>query len=108
MARIRSRITRLPFGDQAQFFRRGYFFELGGYSPMPLMEDIEIMQRVKKRGGRIKIISGRVVTSARRYEDEGVARRVARNWLLQLRYYLGADPERLASGYEKPGRRGSA
>lgn len=101
MARVRSRLTRVPFGDQAQFFQRNYFFEIGGYAPVPLMEDIEIMRRIKKRGDRIRIIRDRVMTSARRYDEEGVTRRVAGNWILQARYMLGADPEKLALGYGK-------
>lgn len=97
--RIRSRITRIPFGDQAHFFRRGYFLDLGGYKEMPLMEDVDIMRRIKRRGDRICILLDRAVTSARRYEREGVARCVLRNWALQIAYLCGVRPEALARRY---------
>lgn len=97
--RLRSRLTRCPFGDQAQFFSRAYFLEIGGFAEIPLMEDVEIMRRIKRRGDRIRIFGDRAVTSARRYESEGVWRRAFRNWSLQIAYLAGANPEKLAGKY---------
>jgi rSAM/selenodomain-associated transferase 2 len=99
VGRLRSRLTRMPFGDQAQFFARDYFMDMGGYPLIPLMEDVEFMRRIKKRGGRIRIFPDRAVTSARRYQRDGVCRRTLGNWSLQIRYALGADPEELAKRY---------
>jgi len=97
--RMRSAISRVPFGDQAQFFRRGYFMDVGGYADLPLMEDVEIMRRIKLRGDRIRILPDRVMTSARRYEREGIMRCMLRNWRLQIAYRLGADPKDLVQSY---------
>jgi rSAM/selenodomain-associated transferase 2 len=98
-ASMRSRLTRLPYGDQALFFDRRFFLRLGGYSNIPLMEDVEIMGRVKRSGGRIHIVADRVQTSARRWEREGIIFCTLRNWLLLSLYAWGISPERLARYY---------
>ncbi len=98
-AALRTRLTRIPFGDQAIFIRKNYFDEIGGYSDIPLMEDVEIMRRIRRRGGEITIIPRKVMTSARRWEREGVLYCTLRNWMLQLFYALGVKPERLAKWY---------
>ncbi len=100
MASLRSRLTRVPFGDQAVFIGSDYFREIGGYSDTPLMEDVEIMRRIRKRGDKICIIPRKVLTSARRWEREGILRCTLRNWLLQLLYYLGVAPSMLAKWYK--------
>ncbi|MCK9418732.1 MAG: TIGR04283 family arsenosugar biosynthesis glycosyltransferase [Nitrospirae bacterium] len=97
---LRTRLTKIPFGDQAIFIRRDFFEEIGGYRDIPIMEDVEIMQRIKKRGKRIRIIPEKVLTSTRRYEQEGIVYATLRNWMLQLQYALGVSPERLARRYK--------
>ncbi|MGA1869904.1 MAG: hypothetical protein ACMUJM_15325 [bacterium] len=47
-ASLRSRVTRVPFGDHAIFIRRDYFNAIGGYKEIPLMEDVDLMKRVRK------------------------------------------------------------
>ncbi len=96
---VRSRLTRVPFGDQAIFIRKSYFDRMGGYRDIPLMEDIELMKRIRKRGDRIHIIPVKVRTSPRRYEREGILYGTFRNWLLQILYALGVSPGRLAKWY---------
>jgi rSAM/selenodomain-associated transferase 2 len=99
VACLRSRLTRIPYGDQAQFFRRDYFEKLCGFADIPLMEDVEIMLRIKERGDRIFILPVPVVTSARRQEKEGVVRCTLRNWSIITLYFLGMSPERLVRFY---------
>jgi rSAM/selenodomain-associated transferase 2 len=96
---FRTRLTRVPFGDQAIFMRRAYFERINGYRDIPVMEDVEIMKRVRKRGDTIIIIPEQVKTSVRRYEHEGIIRCTLRNWMLQSLYALGVSPERLESFY---------
>ena len=100
IASLRSRITRIPYGDQAHFFRRNYFQDIGGFANIPLMEDVEIMGRIKKRGERITIIKRAVTTSSRRWEKEGILRCTLRNWLLICLYFFGVSPERLSIFYK--------
>jgi rSAM/selenodomain-associated transferase 2 len=99
VASWRSRLTRIPYGDQALFFRRDYFSSIGGFADIPLMEDVEIMRRLKKAGTAIAVIDRPVLTSARRWEKEGIVKCTLRNWLLVSLYLCGAPPERLAKFY---------
>ena len=98
-ARLRSRLSRIPYGDQAIFVRKSYFEQIGGFKEFPLMEDIELMQRIKRNGAKIFILKDRVSTSARRWEAEGVLYTTVRNQFLASMYYLGVNPERLARYY---------
>ena len=99
-ASLRSRVTRIPFGDQGIFIRKDYFMKVGGYREIPVMEDVEIMDRIKKQGGRIYIIPRKVSTDSRRWEQEGVVRCTLRNWMLQILYFLGVSPHKLARFYK--------
>ncbi len=96
---LRARLTRVPFGDQAIFIRKDYFNRIGGFGPIPIMEDVELMKRIRKRGDRICIIPVKVRTSARRYVREGIVYGMLRNWLLRILYALGVPPERLVKWY---------
>ena len=98
-ASARSRLTRIPYGDQAIFIRKEAFQRLGGYPEIPIMEDVAIMRRIKKSGGRIHIISRCVATSPRRWEQEGILYTTLRNWFLLAAYYLGVSPTKLAGHY---------
>jgi len=100
-AALRTRLTGIPFGDQALFFRKNYFEKIGGFKNIPLMEDIEIMNRIKKSGGRICILPEKVLTSPRRWEREGLVFCLFRNWALQLGYALGVPPDKLARWYKQ-------
>ncbi len=105
MASWRSRLNRIPFGDQAIFIRREYFDKIGRYKEIPIMEDAELMRRIKKSGDKIWIFDDRVMTSSRRWEKEGVVYCTLRNWTLQALYFLGISPHKLATFY-KSGSRG--
>jgi rSAM/selenodomain-associated transferase 2/rSAM/selenodomain-associated transferase 1 len=99
-ASIRSRITRIPYGDQAIFIRRSFFQDLGGFKDISIMEDVEIMQRIKKKKRPIYITRERVRTSPRRWEKEGIVYATLRNWSLMILYLMGMKPEKLARFYK--------
>jgi rSAM/selenodomain-associated transferase 2 len=99
-ARLRTRLTQIPYGDQAIFIKRADFLRLGGFLCLPIMEDVELMQRVKRAGGRIRILRSRVYTSARRWESEGIIFGTLRNWSLVILYWLGVAPQRLVRWYD--------
>jgi rSAM/selenodomain-associated transferase 2 len=94
----RSRMLRLPYGDQAIFVRRSAFERLGGYADIPLLEDAELCGRLKALG-RLCILPERVVTSGRRWRAEGALKVIVRNWLLGLAYACGVPPLVLARLY---------
>jgi len=100
LSSLRSRLNRIPFGDQSIFIRREYFDQIGGYKEIPLMEDVELMRRIKKSGNKIWIFYDRVMTSPRRWEKEGVIHCTLRNWTLQALYSLGISPHKLAIFYK--------
>jgi rSAM/selenodomain-associated transferase 2 len=97
---LRSRLTGVATGDQAIFVRREVFERLGGYPPLPLMEDIAFC-RALKRVGRMVALRETVLTSARRWQRDGVARTVLLMWALRAAYYVGVPPERLARAYAR-------
>lgn len=104
VASWRSRLTRIPYGDQGHCIRRDVFEAIGGYPPWPLMEDVGLMQTLKRRGDRLVILPRAIAVSPRRWLREGVVRCTLRNWLLLGLYYAGVSPSRLAAWYrsERP------
>ena len=97
---LRVAVLGLPYGDQGLFVRRAVFERMGGFRPIPLMEDVEFVGRLK-REGRILHLKVKIVTSARRWEREGWWRRTSRNLSLLALYYVGISPEHLARRYER-------
>ena len=95
------RLTRVPYGDQAIFILRRYFENIGGYAGIPLMEDVELMKRVKRQGGRIIILPEAVATSARKWETDGIFYTIIRNWTIQTLYLFGMPAEKLVKYYYK-------
>ena len=94
----RSRATGVGTGDQAMFVRRETFMRLGGYPEIALMEDIALCRSLKRQG-QLASLRSRVVTSARRWEREGVWRTICKMWLLKLCYFAGVAPARLKPFY---------
>ncbi len=96
-ANWRARHLGLPYGDQGLLISRRLYDEVGGFDPVPLMEDVKIIRRIGKR--RLAILSARSQTSGEKYERDGWRKRAWRNAWLLTRFYLGADPEDLAKSY---------
>ena len=99
-ASLRSRLTRVPYGDQAIFIRKSCFFEWGRYKEIPIMEDVDLMRRIKREKGRICFIGQPVITSPRRWQKEGLLKCTLRNRLLMILYLCGKKPETLARFYK--------
>jgi rSAM/selenodomain-associated transferase 2 len=91
---LRSRLTGIATGDQAIFVDRALWDALGGYAPIPLMEDVELCARAR-RVARCACLRERVTVSARRWESRGVARTVVEMWAWRAAYALGASPSTL-------------
>ena len=94
----RSRITGIATGDKALFMTRDYYESTGGFPEIALMEDIAMSRKLKSLG-RPVCLSQRLITSSRRWEQNGVLRTIVLMWKLRLLYSLGADPARLAQRY---------
>jgi rSAM/selenodomain-associated transferase 2 len=91
----RSRRLGMPYGDQALFMSADTFRRVGGFAELPVMEDLELVRRLR-RAGRLEIAQADALTSARRWVSEGVWRTTLRNQLYIAAYGLGVAPARIA------------
>jgi rSAM/selenodomain-associated transferase 2 len=90
-----------PYGDQGLLISRTLYEEIGGFRPLPLFEDVEIVDRLVRKKGRraLRILKSRAVTSAERYRRDGYALRVAKNFLCLSLYRAGVSPAKIAALY---------
>jgi rSAM/selenodomain-associated transferase 2 len=95
---LRSRLTGIATGDQALFISRTLFEQIGGFAPLPLMEDIELSSRLRRLHAP-QCLHARVETSARRWVQDGVLRTITRMWWLRWLYFCGVAPATLAARY---------
>lgn len=98
LATLRSRYLNLVYGDQGIFVRPEVFRALGGFSPLPICEDLDFFLRLKKQG-RTVILRETISTSARRWHAEGVVWTTSRNILIASLFLLGFPPARLSKWY---------
>ena len=92
----RSRLG-LPYGDQGLLISQALYRRVGGYAPLPLMEDVDLVRRLGR--ARLAPIPARALTSAERFRRDGYWRRSGRNWRLLAGFLRGADPAELARRY---------
>ncbi|MBV8770894.1 MAG: TIGR04283 family arsenosugar biosynthesis glycosyltransferase [Deltaproteobacteria bacterium] len=95
---LRSRVMRSATGDQAIFVRRRVFEAMGGYTEINLCEDVDFARRLK-RNGRVACLHSRVVTSARRWRQNGMIRTILRMWLIKSLFLAGVSPAKLHRYY---------
>jgi len=99
-ARLRVALTNLPYGDQAIFVRRSALERIGGVPQVPLMEDLDLVKALRRRG-RVAILPLHATTSARRFRRAGVLRTALKHRLVAVAGILGVDRERLAAWYRR-------
>ena len=99
MMNWRSRLSGIATGDQALFVRRHIFEQMGGFTDMPLMEDIDFSGRLK-RTGTTAALTATVTTSFRRWERDGPLRTILLMWALRFLYWIGVSPSHLAQWYK--------
>jgi hypothetical protein len=97
----RTRRLGLPYGDQGLVIARSFYDALGGYRPLPIMEDVDFARRIGRR--RLSVLAATALTSAARYRRHGYAARMLRNMTCLALYFLGVPPLFIAGLYE--GRR---
>ena len=95
---LRCRLLALPYGDQGLLISRALYDSIGGYKPISLFEDVDIIRRLGRR--RLVRLNSAAVTSSVRYQRGGFLRRPLKNLILLLFYYLGISPEKLARLYK--------
>lgn len=100
LANWRARVFGLPYGDQGLLISRRLYNAIGGYHPLPLMEDVDLMRRLKKhKGARLQPLAAEAMTSAVRYRQGGWWLRPMRNLLCLSLYFLGVPPARIQRLY---------
>ncbi|MCM2373966.1 TIGR04283 family arsenosugar biosynthesis glycosyltransferase [Aporhodopirellula aestuarii] len=95
---FRSRFLGRPYGDQGLFVSAKSFYKLGGFPNWPLMEDVELCRRLRKRGA-ISLAEAAVTTSARRWLRLGILKTTLINQLCIASYHLGVSPAKLDQWY---------
>jgi rSAM/selenodomain-associated transferase 2 len=86
----RGRVLGLTYGDQGLLIAKPFYQRLGGYRPLPLMEDVELVRRIGKK--RLALLETRAVTSAARYQEGGWILRPLRNLVCLALYFIGVPP----------------
>lgn len=97
IVRVRCVLFALPYGDQGLLISRRHYDRLGGFKPIPLMEDVDLVRRIGRRG--LVYLRARAVTSAARYRREGYLRRMARNAGCLTLFFLRVPPRLIARVY---------
>ena len=96
----RVRWLGLTYGDQAIFVTRDLFEQVGGFPDEPFLEDILLMQHLRRLSWPL-LLPGPVHVSHRRWEQRGVLQQTLRNWSILTEFSLGASPRRLAGRYSR-------
>jgi len=94
---LRCFLFGLPYGDQGLLISRRHYRKIGGYRPLPLMEDVDIVRRIRRR--HLVMLRSRAVTSAERFRKDGYARRSLRNLSILFLYALRVPAQVLAKLY---------
>ena len=94
---LRVKLFGLPYGDQALLISRDFYREIGGFKPVPLMEDVDIVRRIGRR--RLVRLPLDAITSAERYHRDGYLWRSARNLFCLSLYFFGVPPRIIVKLY---------
>jgi rSAM/selenodomain-associated transferase 2 len=105
---LRTRLQHRPYGDQALFMQREAFKSVGGFpDDWPLLEDVELVRRLKRAVGSPALIRTPVQTSGRRWRALGLLRTTFLNQCILLGHACGVPLSRLADVYKNAGKCGS-
>ncbi len=97
MVTFRCSVFALPYGDQGLLISKRLYDRIGGFSDMPLMEDVDIVRRIGRR--RLSRLSMSARTSAQRYRRDGFSTRILRNFVCLSLYFMRVSPRHIARLY---------
>lgn len=102
ISNYRAFISGIPFGDQGIFIDRRFFFEMGMFPEIPVMEDYAFSRKMKRYGVKPGMTRNRIMTSARRYgsRTSEILKTEFSMWNLRRLYRKGMSPEELAHRYK--------
>jgi len=98
LVKWRCTLFALPYGDQGLLVSRQLYNETGGFKPIPLMEDVDIIRRIGR--SRLAFLDAHAITSAARYTRDGYLRRMMRNMACLVMWFTGVSPQRIAGFYK--------
>ena len=98
LATWRAKYLNLVYGDQTIFVRTNIFQNMGGFSPLPICEDLDFFRRLSKQG-KIILLEEKTHTSARRWKAEGILYTTLRNITIGSLFLLGFSPQILSKWY---------
>lgn len=96
---LRCALFALPYGDQGLLISTKFYRQIGGYRPLPLMEDVEIIRRIGRR--HLSLLRSSALTSFARYRQDGYFRRIFRNLTCLALYFAGVAPAKIVQRYDK-------
>jgi len=94
---LRCTLAKLPYGDQGLLIPARLYNEIGGFRPLPIMEDVDLVRRLGRK--RLIVLNSRAITSASRYRRDGYGRRVARNLTCLALYVLRVPADTISRLY---------
>jgi len=95
---LRCRLFAMPYGDQGLLVSRALYDEAGGFRPLPLMEDVDLVSRIGS--SRLTYLDVPAITSAERYVRDGYVARIIRNLTCLAMWSVGVPPERINRFYK--------
>lgn len=95
---LRCRVFAMPYGDQGLLVSRSLYDETGGFRPLPLMEDVDLISRIGR--SRLAYLDVAATTSAERYVRDGYVARIVRNLTCLAMWFIGVSPERIRRFYK--------
>lgn len=100
MASLRSGLFKLPYGDQGLLIPRALYDEVGGFSELPALEDLDLVRRLGR--GRLVALNARAVTGGERYRRDGYLSRMMRNQACLGLYLIGVPVATIANMFGPP------
>ena len=100
MSNLRVRLRNIAFGDQGIFIIKSYFYKLGGFAEIPLMEDYQLSMDIKADKEKIALTETKIETSERRFVKKGRFRTMIEMQKLQYMYRRGKDIDIIANLYK--------
>ncbi|OLS02767.1 TIGR04283 family arsenosugar biosynthesis glycosyltransferase [Tissierella creatinophila] len=100
MSNLRVKLRNIGFGDQGIFIKKDYFYRLGEFKGIPIMEDYQLSIDIKRDGEKIALVNSKIITSERRFVKNGRFKTMIKMQRLQHMYRKGEDIEKIANLYK--------
>ena len=95
---LRSYILQRPYGDQGLLIHKDLYYHSGGFNPIEIMEDLDLITRVTKTN-KVKRIGEKIYTSDKKWTRENIISRYIKNAALRKKWRQGYDLKQLSKEY---------